>query len=99
MRVVFVGPEEPSFLLSLGGIETVVATTFEEAREALTKLISEQDVGVVLLASDFYTEEIASLVPRRGNPIVVSFPVSIQEVEEAVEDPQIIQVEKMLGLR
>ncbi len=99
MRIVFLGPEEPSFLLSLGGVESVVVKDHRDAYEAVEELLKEEDVGVVLIASGFYTKELLSILPRKGGPIVVPFPASLDEVEGSLEDPQIIQVEKMLGLR
>jgi vacuolar-type H+-ATPase subunit F/Vma7 len=65
----------------LVGIEGVEAFTTDEARQALNKAITRNDIGVIIISEAFFTdpsmrEEVDKVRQERVTPLIVEIPGS-----------------------
>jgi vacuolar-type H+-ATPase subunit F/Vma7 len=65
----------------LVGVEGIEASTADEARHALNKAVSRNDVGVIIVSESFFTdpsmrEEVDKVRKDRVTPLIVEIPGS-----------------------
>ena len=85
----------------LVGVEGVEATSVDEARQALNKAITRNDIGIIIISESFLTDlplraEIDKMRQERVTPLIVEIPGSM-------EPPNQIQlssiISKILGIK
>ena len=65
----------------LVGVEGVEATSANEARQALNKVLTRADVGIIIISEEFFTdssirEEVDKIRQERVTPLIVALPGS-----------------------
>jgi V/A-type H+/Na+-transporting ATPase subunit F len=69
---------------SLVGVEGIEATSVDEAREALNKVITRNDIGIIIISESFLTNlplraEIDKMRQERITPLIVALPGSMEQ--------------------
>ena len=85
----------------LVGVEGVEATSVDEAKQALSKVLTRTDVGIIIISQSFFTnpsirEEVDKVRQERVTPLVVEIPGSRGPANEM---PLSAIISKILGIK